>query len=71
MKVISKNNEYEYLYSLNGGTTFKSFTTTPDDLIICRTYIGGNLGIYASSNGQNTKEYADFDWVKYQGFTRQ
>ncbi len=69
-KVISKNSQYHYLYSLDG-ISFIPFATTPDDLIICRNYIGGNLGIYTSSNGQATKEYADFDWVQYQGFTRQ
>ncbi|MFT7588450.1 MAG: xylan 1,4-beta-xylosidase [Limisphaerales bacterium] len=69
-KVISKNMQYSYLYSLNGGETFINFYETADNLIICRGYIGTYFGFYATSNGNDGKDYADFDWVKYQGFVR-
>lgn len=67
-KVVSKNGKYQYNYSLDGGSTIIPFATTADNLLICRTYIGANLGFYASSNGTPTNEFADFDWVRYQGF---
>ena len=69
-KVVSKNDQYQYFYSLDGGLSYNYFAETADNLLICTSYIGANLGIYASSNGQVSFEYADFDWVKYQGFVR-
>ncbi len=69
-KLVSKNNQYQYLYSLDGGQSFVQFTETSDDLVICRSYIGTNIGIFASSNGNPTRAFADFDWVSYKGFPR-
>lgn len=69
-KVVSKNDEYNYQYSLDGGNSFIDFTQGSSELIICHVYTGAYMGIYASSNGNKTKSYADFDWVKYQGFQR-
>lgn len=69
--LVSKGQEYQYLYSLDDGQSFMSFATTNDNLVICRGYIGTNIGVYATSNGKQTSEYADFDWVRYQGFVRQ
>lgn len=69
-KVVSNNNEYNYYYSVDNGNTFEHFTTTPDNLILCYSYSGARLGVYATSNGNPTKEYADFDWVSYKGFVR-
>ena len=70
MKVIANSGQYKYAYSLDGGNTFNDFAQTADNLIICRGYIGTNLGMYATSNGQPSNEFADFDWVSYQGFPR-
>lgn len=70
LKVLSKKDVYHYAYSLDEGKTFQPLDTTPANLILCTGYIGTNLGIYASSNGQDSQEYADFDWVEYQGYTR-
>ena len=64
-KVASKDQQYQYSYSLDEGATFIPFNTTADNILICYGYIGTNIGIYATSNGQPSKEYADFDWVSY------
>jgi alpha-N-arabinofuranosidase len=64
LKIESENDSYHYLYSLDGGKSFTSFARTKSNMVICRGYIGTNLGIYASSNGNPSKEYADFDWVR-------
>ncbi len=69
-QLISKNNQYQYRYSLDGGQSFSLFAETADNLVICKGYIGTNIGVYGTSNGTATKEYADFDWVSYQGFPR-
>jgi alpha-N-arabinofuranosidase len=69
-KLVSKNDNYKYLYSLDDGENFILFSETAGDLVLCYGYIGTNLGIYATSNGNATKEYADFDWVSYKGYPR-
>ena len=69
-KVVSKAGKYHYFYSLDQGKSFRFFTETASNLIICRGYTGAYLGIYASSNGRETNEFADFDYVNYKGFPR-
>ena len=64
LKIVSKDNKYIYYYSLDEGNSFDVFTETPANLVLCKGYIGTNLGLYASSNGYKTKEYAEFEWVK-------
>ncbi len=67
-KVISKNNKYQYFYSLNNGESFQFFAETNNDIVLCNGYTGAYLGVYATSNGNQTKGFADFDWVRYKGF---
>ena len=64
LKIVSKDNKYIYYYSLDEGNSFDVFTETGANLVLCKGYIGTNLGLYASSNGYKTKEYAEFEWVK-------
>lgn len=64
LKILSKDNKYIYYYSLDDGNSFDVFTETAANLVLCKGYIGTNLGLYASSNGYKTKEYAEFEWVK-------
>ena len=64
LKILSKDNKYIYYYSLDDGNSFEVFTETAANLVLCKGYIGTNLGLYASSNGYKTKEYAEFEWVK-------
>jgi xylan 1,4-beta-xylosidase len=64
LKISSKGNKYIYYYSTDKGNSFKKFTETSANLVLCKGYIGTNLGLYASSNGKKTKEYAEFEWVK-------
>ena len=66
LKILSKNNKYTYHYSIDGGNSFMLFSETKANLVLCKGYIGTNLGLYATSNGNNTKEYAEFNWVKNQ-----
>lgn len=68
--VDSQNGRYQYRYSIDNGRSFVAFAETSSTLILSRKYTGANLGIYATSNGQSSDDYADFDWVKYTGFER-
>lgn len=69
-RVTSKANVYTYQYSLNNGKSFEQLGTSKADLVLNQGYTGAFLSVYATSNGQATKSYADFDWVKYKGFIR-
>jgi alpha-N-arabinofuranosidase len=62
-KVSSKNKSYKYYYSLDNGTSFYFFAETSSDLLLSKGYTGAYMGVYSTSNGKNTKEYVDFDWV--------
>ena len=63
-KVFSNNQSYKYYYSLDNGTSFNFFAETISDLLLSKGYTGAYMGIYSTSNGINTEEYADFDWVR-------
>ena len=66
LKIRSKDEKYSYHYSVDGGKNFEMFSETAANLVLCKGYIGTNLGLYASSNGTKTKEYAEFNWVNNQ-----
>ena len=62
-KVFSNNQSYKYYYSLDNGNTFNFFAETSSDLLLSKGYTGAYMGIYSTSNGKNSEEYVDFDWV--------
>jgi len=68
-KVKSENHSYSFYYTLNG-KEFTLFKQTKANHILSKKYTGAYLGIYASSNGKTSKDYADFDWVSYKGFEK-
>ena len=69
-QVISKNDRYDYAYSLDNGQNYQKFYTSDASLVLCKGYIGTNLGVYTTSATDVTSDFADFDWVKYSGSTR-
>lgn len=69
-KVISLKDKYTFLYSLDSGETYKTLIETPANYIISKGYTGAYLGLYCTSNGKQTKDFADFDWATYKGFER-
>lgn len=69
-KVESKEGIYKYSYSLNNGAAFAELTKTKSNLIISNGYTGAYLGLYATSNGSMSKDYADFSWVSYQDYQK-
>ena len=62
-KVFSKDQSYKYYYSLDNSTNFNFFAETSSSLLLSKGYTGAYMGIYSTSNGKNTEEYVDFDWV--------
>ena len=73
LKVVSKNNQYYYQYSLDQGQEYIVFMRSKGDLILSHrtgSYTGAYLGLYATGNGKSTKAFMDINWVTYQGFPR-
>ncbi|MDH3492420.1 MAG: glycoside hydrolase family 43 protein [Acidobacteriota bacterium] len=72
LRVSSRAGSYDFEYSIDKGESFNIFTgvelSSVD--ILSKGYTGAYLGIYATSNGQTSKDYADFDWVRYEGYPR-
>ena len=62
-KVFSKDQSYKYYYSLDNSTNFNFFAETSSGLLLSKGYTGAYMGIYSTSNGKNTEEYVDFDWI--------
>ena len=63
-KIISNKDNYELYYSIKG-THFNYFTTFEGNLVVSNGYTGAHLGIYATSNGEETKDLASFDYVNF------
>jgi alpha-N-arabinofuranosidase len=45
LKIHSKDEKYSYHYSLDDGNSFDLFTETGANLVLCKGYIGTNLGL--------------------------
>jgi alpha-N-arabinofuranosidase len=69
-KVVSKNAKYTFYYSLNDGENFKYFTTLDAIKMLDRNYTGALLGVFSTSNGNKSSDYADYDWVLYKDYIR-
>ena len=63
-KMISNKDNYELYYSTKG-THFNYFATFEGNLVVSNGYTGAHLGIYATSNGEETKDLASFDYVNF------
>ena len=69
-KVVSKNAKYTFYYSLNDGENFKYFTSLDAIRMLDRNYTGALLGVFSTSNGNKSSDYADYDWVLYKDYIR-
>ena len=70
LKTESRKDRYTFYYSLDNGRQYKFFTSLDAIEILDRNYTGALLGVFATSNGRVSRDYADFDWVRYKDFTR-
>ena len=64
LKVESYQNNYRFYYALKNND-FQLFAETPSDHLLSHGYTGAHIGLYATSNGQMSTGYADFDRVEY------
>ena len=64
LKIESSKNRYTFSYA-TPGKRFKTLVTSSADLVLFTGFTGAHIGLYATSNGLENKDHADFDWVKY------
>jgi alpha-N-arabinofuranosidase len=69
-KVESKEHNYHFMFSNDNGDSFITLATTKANYILSKGYTGAYVGVYCTSNGKQSKDYADFDWVNYKGYQR-
>ena len=69
-KTISRKDEYTFYYSLDDGENFTYLSSLDALKLLDRNYTGALLGMFATSNAKKTKDYADFDWVRYKDYIR-
>mgnify|MGYP003306551448 FL=1 len=53
------------LYFSTKGTYFNLFTSLDGSSLKSNGYTGAHLGLYATSNGEKTKDSASFEYVNY------
>ena len=70
LKVSSRKGKHDFYYSLNNDSSFIYFTSMDAIKILDRNYTGALLGLYTTSNGVLSQDYADFDWIRYKDFIR-
>ena len=63
-RIIANEDSYK-LYYKTSRKDFELFTILNGDLVISKGYTGAHLGLYATGNGKNTKDFASFDYVNY------
>ena len=69
-KVESKKDIYTYYFSLDDGATFSYFNSVNAVKMLDRNYTGALLGLFSTSNGIESKDYADFEWIRYKDYLR-
>ena len=60
-----RDGEYAFDWALHENGEYTEFARLPGDVILSRGYTGAYLGLYATSNGGNSEDHADFDWVMH------
>ena len=64
LKISSEEGEYKFLYSTRG-FRYRLFTKIKNDIVKSEGYTGAHIGLYATSNGDKSNDYADFDYIDY------
>ena len=69
-KIDSRKDIYTYYYSLDDGESFIYFTSLDAIKMLDRNYTGALLGVFSTSNGNGSIDYADYDWIRYKDYIR-
>ena len=63
-RIVANEDSYK-LYYKTSRKDFELFTILKGNFLISKGYTGAHLGLYATGNGKNTKDFASFDYVNY------
>ena len=66
LKASGARDGYRFEYSLHENHEWSAFGQLAPNLILSQGYTGALLGLYATGNGRNSPDVADFDWIHYQ-----
>ena len=64
LKISSEEDEYKFFYSTRG-FRYRLFSKIKNDIVKSEGYTGAHIGLYATSNGDKSNDYADFDYIDY------
>ena len=64
LKVIAKDNTYYYYFRYQSNDLWELFDSTNGDILLSECYTGTHLGVYATSNGTKSINFAAFDVFK-------
>jgi alpha-N-arabinofuranosidase len=71
LRLVSERDRYRFEYLMDNGDVFQPFTEIPADRLLSRGYTGAYLGVYATSGGRPSDDFADIDRVRYTPRPRQ
>ena len=64
LKISSQEGEYKLFYSTRG-FRYRLFDKLKNDILLSKGYTGAHIGLYITSNGEDSNDYVDFDYVDY------
>ena len=64
LKISSEEGEYKLFYSTRG-FRYRLFDKLKNDILLSKGYSGAHIGLYITSNGEDSNDYVDFDYVDY------
>ena len=64
LKISSEEGEYKLFYSTRG-FRYRFFDKLKNDILLSKGYTGAHIGLYITSNGEDSNDYVDFDYVDY------
>ena len=64
LKILSEEGEYKLFYSTRG-FRYRLFNKLKNNVLLSNGYTGAHIGLYITSNGENSNDYVDFDYIDY------
>ena len=66
-RIDSAGGTYSVSYRLHADSEWSLLYQLPSKLLLSQYYTGAHIGFYTSSNGAETDDFMDIDWINYQG----
>ena len=66
-RIDSAGGTYSISYRLHADSEWSLLLQLPSKLLLSQYYTGAHIGFYTSSNGAETDDFMDIDWIQYQG----